>query len=158
VATPDPLAPYDPVFQAAGQEWNVDPLLLRSIAMQESGGNARAVSVAGAQGLMQIMPKTQRYLGVTDPFEPVQSIYGAAKYMAEALDKEGSPDRALLYYHGGPGWRQSYARDKESQDYVPAVAGHYQRFLKAAQPAAPAIPPAMPQQAVAVPTAPQEPR
>jgi soluble lytic murein transglycosylase-like protein len=148
----DPLAPYDPIFQAAGAEWNVDPLLLKSIAKQESGGNSRAVSPAGAQGLMQIMPDTAKGLGVTDPFDPVQSIWGAAKYMDEALRVEGSPENALLYYHGGPGWRQAYG--KESQGYVPAVTGHYKALL-AAQPPPQA---ATPQQAAAAPQAPQEPR
>ena len=41
---PDHLAPYDPIFQAASEEWNVDPTLLKAVAMQESGGNPRAVS------------------------------------------------------------------------------------------------------------------
>ena len=117
------LSQYDSVFQAAGEEWNVDPTLLKAMATQESGGKANAVSPKGAQGLMQITPDTQKYLGVTDPTDPVQSIYGAAKYMSEALDKEGSPEGALLYYHGGPGWRQAYG--PESRAYVPAVTAHY---------------------------------
>lgn len=120
------LSQYDPVFQAAGEEWNVDPRLLKAMATQESGGNARAVSKAGAQGLMQIIPATQRALGVTDPTDPVQSIYGAAKYMNEALDAEKTPEDALRYYHGGPGWRGSYG--PESHAYAPAVTAHYQRL------------------------------
>lgn len=122
MAEPD-LSQYDPVFQAAGTEWNVDPLLLRAVAAQESGGRTSAVSSKGAQGLMQITPDTQKYLGVTDPNDPVQSIYGAAKYLSEGLDKEGSPEGALLYYHGGPGWRQAYG--PESRAYVPGVTAHY---------------------------------
>lgn len=131
----DPLAPLDPIFQAAGQDWNVDPLLLKAIAGQESGGNLRAVSRAGAQGLMQITPETQKYLGVTNPWDPVQSIYGAAKYLSEGLDKEGSPEGALLYYHGGPDWRDHYGR--ESASYVPAVAARYQALAKAQTPQQP---------------------
>lgn len=123
---PDPLSAYDPIFQAAGDEWNVDPRLLKAMAAQESGGRTNAVSKAGAQGVMQIMPQTQKELGVTDPTDPVQSIYGAAKYMNEGLDKEGSPEGALLYYHGGPGWRQAYGT--ESAGYVPAIASHYKRL------------------------------
>jgi hypothetical protein len=79
---------------------------------------------------MQIIPSTQRALGVTDPFDPVQSIYAGAKYMDEALSKEGRPDLALLYYHGGPGWRDKYG--KESAGYVPAVTGHYQKLVREA--------------------------
>lgn len=135
----DPLAGYDQVFEDAGKAWNVDPLLLKAIAKQESGGKTNAVSPANAQGLMQIIPSTQKYLGVTDPFDPVQSIFAGAKYLSEGLDKEGSPEGALLYYHGGPGWRQKYG--KESAGYVPAVTSHYRAFsaARAAQtpPAAP---------------------
>jgi hypothetical protein len=143
------LSQYDPIFQAAGTEWNVDPTLLKAVAAQESGGNPRAVSPAGARGLMQIMPGTGQTLGMTDLNDPVQSIYGAAKYLNTALDAEGSPEKALLYYHGGPGWRGSYGR--ESQNYVPGVTANYQRFAKAdtgtatdASPSPPAQPPSQP--------------
>lgn len=127
-----PLSEYDPIFESAAKEWNLDPLLLKSIAAQESGGNPKAVSGKNAQGLMQIIPETQKYLGITDPNDPVQSIYGAAKYLSEGLDKEGSPEGALLFYHGGPGWRGAYG--KESAGYVPGVTAHYQK-LSSAQPA-----------------------
>ena len=120
------VSQFDAVFQAAGEEWNVDPRLLKAVATQESGGNTRAVSRAGAQGLMQIVPETQKTLGITDPNDPVQSIYGAAKYLNEALEKEQSPEGALLYYHGGPGWRGAYG--PESRGYVPAVSAHYQKL------------------------------
>lgn len=124
------LAQYDPIFKAAGEEWDVDPLILKAIATQESGGNRYARSSANAQGLMQIIPETQRHLGMTDPHDPVQSIYGGAKYLAEGLAAEReNPTAALLFYHGGPGWRQSYG--PESRGYVPAVSAHYQRYAKA---------------------------
>lgn len=126
------LGQYDPIFQAAGEEWNVDPRLLKAMATQESGGDARAQSGAGAQGLMQIIPSTQKALGVTDPHDPAQSIYGGAKYMAQALDAEKTPEDALRYYHGGPGWRGSYG--PESRAYAPAVTAHYQRLAGAIVP------------------------
>ena len=126
------LDELDPVFQAAGQEWNVDPTLLKAMATQESGGKTNAVSPKGAQGLMQIMPDTAKALGVTDPTDPVQSIWGAAKYMNRALDKEGSVEGALLNYHGGDGWRQAFG--PESRGYVPAVASHYKTLMTAKQP------------------------
>lgn len=130
----DPLDRYDEIFKAAAEEWNVDPLLLRALAAQESSGNPRALSPKGAQGLMQIMPDTQKGLGVTDPHDPVQTIFGAAKYMNEALEAEGSPEYALLYYHGGPKWREKFG--PESRGYVPAIARRY-KALQAAQQAAP---------------------
>lgn len=135
---PDPLAAYEPIFQAAAQEWNVDPLLLKALAAQESGGNPNAVSRAGAQGLMQIMPDTQKYLGVTKPLDPVQSIFGGAKYLSEGLDKEGTPEGALLFYHGGADWRSRFG--PESAAYVPAIAARYKALLAAQPPSTPATP------------------
>lgn len=146
----DPLSQFDPVFQAAGTEWNVDPTLLKAVAAQESGGRTNAVSPAGAQGLMQITPATQKYLGITDPNDPVQSIYGAAKYLNEGLTKEGSPEGALLYYHGGPGWRQAYG--PESQAYVPGVTRHYQAFQSQQPPAQAQAPQASPPSPSATPS------
>lgn len=108
------LDDLDPVFQAAGQEWNVDPTLLKAMATQESQGKTNAVSPKGALGLMQIMPDTAKSLGVTDPNDPVQSIWGAAKYMSNALDKEGSAEGALLNYHGGDGWRQAFGPESRA--------------------------------------------
>ena len=126
----DPLDQYDDTFKAAGQEWNVDWRVLKAMAAQESRGDPNAVSKAGAVGLMQIMPDTGAKLGMTNLRDPAQSIYGAAKYMNQALEAEkDNPAAALLYYHGGPGWRQNFG--PESRGYVPAVAGHYQRYAKA---------------------------
>lgn len=119
---------YDPVFQAAGTEWNIDPVLLKAIAMQESGGRWNAYNKdSGAMGMMQIMPDTAKGLGMSDPYDPVQAIWGAAKYMDQALNAEnGSVEQALLYYHGGPGWRDRFG--KESQAYVPGIAKYYKQF------------------------------
>src|SRR5215472_3248744 len=117
------LNEYDPVFEEAGRQWNVDSRLLKAIAMQESNGDPGAVSNKGAQGLMQIMPQTGAMLGMTDPHDPVQSIFAGAKYLSQALDSEGSPEKALLYYHGGPDYRQNYG--PESASYVPQVTHRY---------------------------------
>ena len=117
------MADYDAIINEAGLEWNVDPRLLKAVMMQESGGSPGAVSKAGARGLMQIMPDTGKGLGMTDLHDPVQSIWAGAKYLAMGLDKEGTPEKALLFYHGGPDWRQKYG--PESRDYVPGVQKHY---------------------------------
>lgn len=118
------LDQYDPAFDAAGREWNVDPRMLKAIALQESNGNPRAVSKVGAQGLMQIMPATAKGLGMDNAFDPVQSIWGAAKLMNEALRAEdGDVRRALNYYHGGPNWGAHFG--PESQGYVPGVESKY---------------------------------
>lgn len=108
---------YDQLFEQAGRQFNVDPALLRAQMKIESGGNPKAESEKGAQGLMQIMPDTQRRLGVTDPNDPRQSIFAAAKLMAENLDRYGNVNDAVLAYHGGTdpaNWgpkTQAYARN-----------------------------------------------
>ena len=137
--------PLDPVYDAAGKEWNVDPNLLRAVAGQESGGAAnpdQAVSPKGALGRMQLMPATAQGLGVTDPNDPVQSIYGGAKYLSQQLDKYGSPELALAAYNAGPDRVDAYQAGKgmlpvETVAYVPSVAQRYQALSKPAS--APAV-------------------
>lgn len=123
------LNDYDPVIEDAAKSWNLDPNLLRSVILQESAGNPTATSSKGAYGLTGLMPQTAATIGVTNLKDPVQQIYGGARYLSEALDAErGSVPQALLYYHGGPAWRQQYG--PESAGYVPGVAAQYARVAK----------------------------
>lgn len=95
-------------YADAGQPYGIDPLFLRAMAIVESGENDGAVSGAGAQGRMQFMPPTARGIGVTNAFDPNQSVPGAAKHMNDLLDQAGGdPVTALKLYHAGPdrrGW------------------------------------------------------
>lgn len=94
---------YDALFQAAGSRYGVDPDLLAAVARTESGMDPTAVSSAGAQGLMQLMPGTAAGLGVTDPFDPAQAVDGAARLLRSHLDRFGSVDLALAAYNAGAG-------------------------------------------------------
>lgn len=94
--------PYRDLFLAAGQRHDVDPLLLAAVARAESGYDPTAVSPAGAQGLMQIMPATAAGLGV-DALDPAQAVDGAARYLAEQLESFGTVELALAAYNAGPG-------------------------------------------------------
>ncbi len=147
-AQPDPL---DPTFDAAGQEWNVDPNLLRAIAGQESGGTANpntAVSPAGAAGKMQFMPATAQAIGITDRNDPVQSIYGAAKLLGGPgglLDTFHTPEMALAAYNAGPGRVNAHLQSGaplplETQNYIPGVTRRYQALTANAGSAAPPTP------------------
>lgn len=126
------IGQYDAIFNDAAREWRVDPHLLRAIATQESGGNPRAVSRAGATGVMQIMPETGRMLGMTDLNDPAQSIYAGAKYMSQLLDQYKRPELALAAYNAGPkrvdAFLKGGALPDETMKYVPAVTAHYQRL------------------------------
>ena len=95
-ASPDPLAkphaqtPLTPgdlheMLTRAGADHNLDVDLLASVVKAESDGNARAVSRAGAQGLMQLMPGTAAGLGVKDSFEPNENVRGGSTYLDALL-------------------------------------------------------------------------
>ncbi len=93
---------YHRAFAAAAAEYGISAVLLESLAASESGFDARAVSPAGAIGLMQLMPQTARALGV-DPYEPEQNIRGGAAYLRQQLDRfDGDLERALAAYNAGP--------------------------------------------------------
>jgi len=77
---------------AVGDMYGLDPDLLRAIAKIESSGDARARSAAGALGLMQLMPETALRFRVTDPFDPVENVLGAARfieYLQQSHDVDG---------------------------------------------------------------------
>jgi cell wall-associated NlpC family hydrolase len=95
--------PYAGMFASAGQKYGVPASLLSAVAKQESGYDPSAVSPAGAQGLMQLMPATAKSLGVTDPLDPAQSIDGAARMLRDLTRRFGSTELALAAYNAGPG-------------------------------------------------------
>ncbi len=100
---------------------HVDADLVQAVIYAESGGDAGAVSAAGAQGLMQLMPATARGLGVTDPLNPEQSIASGVHYLRDLLDRFGSTELALWAYNAGPGSVQRGVLPSETEAYVPQV-------------------------------------
>jgi soluble lytic murein transglycosylase-like protein len=98
-----PAAPYADLFSAASRRYGVSAALLSAVAKQESGYDARAVSPAGARGLMQLMPGTAKNLGVTDLFDPAQAVDGAARMLRDLTRRFGSTELALAAYNAGPG-------------------------------------------------------
>jgi soluble lytic murein transglycosylase-like protein len=87
----------------AGALHNIDADLLASVVAAESGGNARAVSRAGARGLMQLMPGTAAELGVKDSFAPEENVGGGTAYLDALLTRYGdNMALALAAYNAGP--------------------------------------------------------
>lgn len=84
------------------RQYGLDESLVSAVVQVESGFNPLAVSPAGAQGAMQIMPATQRDLGVTRPFDPAQSIEAGVRYLKEQMDAFGTTELALAAYNAGP--------------------------------------------------------
>jgi peptidoglycan DL-endopeptidase CwlO len=93
--------PYAGLFTAAGARHGVAPDLLAAVAEAESGFDPRAVSGAGARGLMQLMPGTAKSLGV-DPMDPAAAVDGAARMLAGLERRFGSTALALAAYNAGP--------------------------------------------------------
>ncbi|SDD35213.1 transglycosylase SLT domain-containing protein [Nocardioides lianchengensis] len=119
-----PDVPYANLFTAAAQKYGVQADLLAAVAKQESGFNPKAVSPAGAQGLMQLMPATAKGLGITDSFDPAQAVDGAARLLSDLLDRFGRTDLALAGYNAGPGAVLRYdgiPPYPETQNYVRSI-------------------------------------
>ncbi len=92
------------LIDGVAQQVSLAPELIRSVVGTESNFRPDAVSSAGAQGLMQLMPATARELEVTDSFDPQQNLLGGSRYLKQLLNKyDGDLDHALAAYNWGPG-------------------------------------------------------
>ncbi|MBC5811047.1 MAG: lytic transglycosylase domain-containing protein [Candidatus Eremiobacteraeota bacterium] len=111
---------------------SLDPLLVRAVIEVESNGNPAAVSPAGAQGLMQLMPATSRTYGVADPFDPAQNVRGGMSLLRDLLERFGGNVRlALAAYNAGPGAVERYGGIppfRETIAYVERVGAAYRRL------------------------------
>ena len=126
--------PYDNLFQEYGNQYGVDPILLRLIAQRESSYNPRATSPKGARGLFQVMPETAKGMGF-DPanlHDPRVSAEAGTRYLKEQLDRHNGDIRlALASYNAGPGNVRKYGGIppfNETQKYV-TIADEYERLL-----------------------------
>ena len=83
--------------------YKLEEALVRAVIKVESDYNPSAVSSAGAVGMMQLIPKTAKFLKVSDPLDPDQNIRGGSHYLRMMLDQfEGDLDLALAAYNAGP--------------------------------------------------------
>lgn len=114
----------DQIFEEAADRFGISSKLLKAVAKAESNFNPKAVSHAGAMGVMQLMPGTAKNLGVTDPYDARQNIMGGAKYLKENLDRFGDVRLALAAYNAGPNSVQKYGGVppySETQNYVKKI-------------------------------------
>ena len=122
------------LLSSAGAQHNLDVNLLASVVRAESGGHTAAVSKKGAQGLMQLMPKTAAQLGVSDSLRPDQNVAGGASYLDLLLTRYHD-NLALAAYNAGPaavdrcGCVPSY---RETRLYVARIIRDFNASVKSA--------------------------
>lgn len=133
-ARPDPAgqrapAPISRLIHQAATRYHLDPALISSVIAQESSFDPQAVSPAGAQGLMQLMPDTARELKVANSFDPAQNIDGGCRYLAGLIQRyHGNVKLALAAYNWGMGnlERQPHQLPSETRHYVASIMHHWQ--------------------------------
>lgn len=123
---------FAPIIEKAANRHNLDPNLLHAVIHAESAYNPRAVSSAGAVGLMQLMPATAKQYGVKNRRDPVQNINGGAKYLSYLLSLFNSNTRlAVAAYNAGEGTVMKYKNRippyPETQRYVKRVMSLYHK-------------------------------
>ncbi len=123
---------YDSHIKDASSRHQVDFDLIKAVIKVESSFDPKAVSKAGASGLMQIMPENYGLLGISDPYNPRQSINGGAQYLRQMLNRfDGKTTLALAAYNAGPTAVDKYKTIppyKETQRYVRKVMTEYRRL------------------------------
>lgn len=122
-----PELQYEDLIQEAARRYAISPDLVRAVIRAESAFDAMAVSAAGAQGLMQLMPALSQELGVRDPFDPRENVMAGTHYLAYLLDyHHGNLELALASYNAGPAAVDRYngvPPFPETQQYIKTITG-----------------------------------
>ena len=123
---------YRDEIQAVAGVFAVDDSLIRAIIHAESAYHPDALSPRGAQGLMQLMPATQKELEVVDVFDPLSNIEGGTLYLSRLLNQfDQSVELAAAAYNAGPGAVRKHGGVppyKETREYVRRVKILYRRY------------------------------
>jgi soluble lytic murein transglycosylase-like protein len=123
---------FHPIIIQTSSRHQVDPAIVKAIIMAESGYNPRAISKAGAKGLMQLMPKTAQDLGVEDSFNPQQNISGGVRYFKQLMNRfNGDFKLALAAYNAGSTTVRRYKGVppfKATKHYIKKVFKYYQLY------------------------------
>ncbi len=124
---------YDDLITEASKSHGISFSLLKALIKIESDFNPRAISSAGAIGLMQIMPENIKALNIKDPFDPWENIMGGTRYLKQLIRRfNGELPMALAAYNAGPNMVDRYKQIppfKETENYVKKVM-EYSSFFK----------------------------
>jgi soluble lytic murein transglycosylase-like protein len=134
-----PYAPHalDPaqlqsLVSDASSRNGVQPGLVNAVVMAESAGNPSAISMAGAQGLMQLMPDTAASCGISNAFDPTQNVDCGTRYLHELLERyDNDVELAVAAYNAGPGAVDQYhgvPPYAETRAYVTRVLTAYRNY------------------------------
>ncbi len=126
---------YDRSIRRQASIHGVDPNLVRAVIRAESGYDPNAISKKGAQGLMQLMPKTARKLRVKNPFNPDENIAGGVKLLSKLLDRfQNDVTLAVAAYNAGPDAVEKYQDVppySETRRFVLKVLKYYRDYYHA---------------------------
>lgn len=127
------VATFGRQIERAADEAGIDAALVHAVITAESGYNPAAVSRAGAQGLMQLMPGTAKRYAVKDAFDPRQNIRGGTRYLRDLLDLfDNNVELALAAYNAGENAVIRHGRKippyRETRAYVPKVMRLYSKY------------------------------
>jgi soluble lytic murein transglycosylase-like protein len=130
--TPLILDKFTTEIAAAAQKHGLQAALLKAVIHAESAFKPQAVSSAGAQGLMQLMPLTQKTYSVSNPYDPAQNINGGAAYLKHLKNTYSTMDVYLAAYNSGETAVERYGKTippfPETQEYVRRVKILYSRY------------------------------
>ena len=130
---------YESLILAIAVEHGISASLVKAVITEESCFNKRAVSPAGALGLMQLMPDTADWLKAREPMDPEDNIRAGVRYLVWLKTQFDSLELVLAAYNAGPGNVRKYGGVppfRETQAYVQKVQAHYRRYVVATRLAA----------------------
>lgn len=122
---------YEPYIAEAAEQYQLPATFIRAVIRVESNFHYKAVSSAGAQGLMQLMPRTGRSMGVNDAFDPRQNVMGGARLLRVLANRfQGDFVKVLSAYHAGSGAvaKKGGIPYQQTESYVRAVLDHYYQY------------------------------
>lgn len=126
------ISRHNLIIQQASAEFGVDASLIKAVIHAESGFDETATSKKGAQGLMQLMPRTQEEMDVNDPYEPEANIFGGVRYLSNLLGRfNNNMKLALAAYNAGPENVDKYngiPPFPETKTFVKRVLQYYDQY------------------------------